>query len=198
MAESLSEALAEEVRRVDAEETASATKAERAGDAAAAPVPVQKFEKPGTPAAPPEAPPNSERASAPVSPASPTPANTDVVDDADLVSILEQVGENEVAQLAIVLMDVVVTKRFGEKFALTEKERQRLQRAAIPVVRLYLPDIKVHPLTGFALVAAATYGVKTLPEGALAQALGGASKSAPAGDTPAAPPAAAAAPGAAT
>lgn len=160
----LKAALGEEVRRLDAEETASATRVERAGDAAAA-LPT-----------PPERP-----SAMPPSPATPVGEGAGF-DQA--VSLLSQMGEDQIAALALTLVDVIVTKKFGERYALTSAERERLQTAAVPVVRLYLPNISVHPVTGLLLVAIATYAMK-LPEGVLASVLGGAGKGSPSSNTPA-------------
>lgn len=159
----LEAALAEEVRSVDAEETASATRAERAGEAARTPPPV------------PGAAPGAE------------------VDGADaLLSVVESLGEEQIAGLAVVVMDVFVTKYAGAKYELTAAERAKIAVAAVPVIRLYLPNIKMHPVTALALTAGAVYGAKALPAGGIASLLGGVGSTTPAGDTPPSEPAPAA------
>lgn len=149
---------------MDAEESAGATRVERAGDAAAAgSAPVHTFEKPTPP----------ERPSAQATPAGDQFNQT--------VNALSQLGADQVARLAVTLLDVIVSKKFGAQYALTREEQQRIVEAAVPVAELYLPDISVHPVTGLALVIGVTYMTK-LPEGALAHVLGRPGNSTPPGN----------------
>lgn len=139
-----------EISRLEAEESATQTKAEKA---AAAAVP--------SPAAPAEAP----------SPEA-------------LLSAIDALPVEDLAGLSLELFDVaavrVIAWRTGAeldatsaRWALTPAEKARITPYAAKVLALYLPDMKVHPVTALAAVLAGTYASKALPVGGLTGLLGG-------------------------
>lgn len=148
----LEAALQQTAARHAAEVAAAQSRVERAGDAAGA-----------------------AGSSAPAAPVSP-PGAPAVTAEA-LESLIDTLGPEQVTALGVVVMDVIVVRLFGPKAELTASEREKIAIAAVPVLKLYLPQLKVHPLTALGAVVLAIYGSKALPEGVgLAALLGGGAK----------------------
>lgn len=149
----LSDALTEEVKRIQVEESATATKAERLADPSIAP------------------PSPAPAAAAPTTAAKPNAAE-----------VLQSLPPELVTPLLVMALDIVVRKvatwvsseEAAARLALTADEHQQLAKVWAPIVAFYLPQLSVHPLVAAIGTTGLIYGLKALPEGGLEAALAGA------------------------
>lgn len=151
----LAAALNDEVSSLQREEAANATKAERAADptlALPAPAPAAP-EAAGTA--------NQARAAMGALTALPPELITPI-----LIAALDLVGRRIAQWLG--------GEKAGERYALKADERELLNEVWLPVIKMYLPQLQVHPLLAAGGFTALIYGLKALPEGGLEAVLGGA------------------------
>jgi hypothetical protein len=150
----LEQELAATVQQLEAEEAATATRAERAADpalaAAARAAAVQQQ------AAPPPAAPAEVATLASLPPEVITP-------------ILVLGLDVAVKRLALYLAD----EKTSERYALSADERKLMVEVWLPAVRHYSSLISVHPLALGIAGTISVYGMKALPEGGLEAVLGG-------------------------
>lgn len=145
----LKSALEGEVSQLQAEEAAGATRAERAADPTLQPVPA--------------APPAAKR------------------DAQATLDALSAIPPEVVTPILILALDLLVkrgvqaatNKETAQRFALTADERQQLGEVWLPVVKLYMPQLAIHPLIAAGGYTALVYALKALPEGGLDAVLGG-------------------------
>lgn len=78
-------------------------------------------------------------AAQPVSSSSSERKTDDQVEDDDDVELLEP---EEVAELAITLLDIGMTNYFGEHMALKPQQQQRLQRVGTKVAKKWMPEVE--------------------------------------------------------
>lgn len=144
-------ALADEVARLEREEAAAATKAEKAAD------------------------PSLNQPTANV------PAGGGADQVRAQVEALQALPPELATPILIAGLDLVGRRvalwaggeEAGQRYALTKDERELLNEVWLPVVRHYLPQLAVHPLLAAGGVTALVYALKALPEGGLEAVLGG-------------------------